>query len=190
MHCEGFIQCWGQRTRLVAFPLHMHTWQLHVFGYLVRTQWCYSRSGIYTRIQFRYLLSLVKTVYLHVAGPLALAKESLEVDSEPFFVLNSDVICNYPFEEMLKFHKAHGKEGTIVVRILWKLSQILICTLMKRDTYTYMYRYMSVVVYSATSIIRPRSIIQYLDCWDLLETSIHTSTHAQIPNDLLGCGDH
>ena len=49
------------------------------------------------------------------AGPLALAKESLEVDPEPFFVLNSDVICNYPFEEMLKFHKAHGKEGTIVV---------------------------------------------------------------------------
>lgn len=52
---------------------------------------------------------------VHVAGPLALAKESLEVDSEPFFVLNSDVICNYPFEEMLTFHKAHGKEGTIVV---------------------------------------------------------------------------
>ena len=58
--------------------------------------------------------------HLHVAGPLALAKESLEVDSEPFFVLNSDVICNYPFEEMLKFHKAHGKEGTIVVR-MWEL---------------------------------------------------------------------
>ena len=56
-----------------------------------------------------------------VAGPLALARESLEVDSEPFFVLNSDVICNYPFEEMLKFHKAHRKEGTIVVS-LWEMS--------------------------------------------------------------------
>ena len=53
----------------------------------------------------------------YTAGPLALARESLEVDFEPFFVLNSDVICNYPFEEMLKFHKAHGKEGTIVVRM-------------------------------------------------------------------------
>ena len=54
---------------------------------------------------------------LSVAGPLALAKKSLEVDPEPFFVLNSDVICNYPFEQMLKFHKAHGKEGTIVVSL-------------------------------------------------------------------------
>ena len=44
-----------------------------------------------------------------------MAKKSIEVDAKPFFVLNSDVICNYPFEEMLKFHKAHGKEGTIVV---------------------------------------------------------------------------
>ena len=59
-----------------------------------------------------YLISVCSIV---IAGPLALAKESLEVDDEPFFVLNSDVICNYPFEEMLKFHKAHGKEGTIVV---------------------------------------------------------------------------
>lgn len=61
------------------------------------------------------MLSIIIIVVTHTAGPLALAKESLEVDTEPFFVLNSDVICNYPFEEMLKFHKAHGKEGTIVV---------------------------------------------------------------------------
>ena len=50
------------------------------------------------------------------AGPLALAREMLTVDSEPFFVLNSDVICNYPFKAMLELHKKHGKEGTIVVR--------------------------------------------------------------------------
>lgn len=50
-----------------------------------------------------------------VAGPLALARDYLSVDDEPFFVLNSDVICNYPFEELLKFHKSHGREGTIVV---------------------------------------------------------------------------
>ncbi|XP_065828878.1 mannose-1-phosphate guanyltransferase beta-A-like [Oscarella lobularis] len=52
---------------------------------------------------------------LGTAGPLALAKDELSVDSEPFFVLNSDVICDYPFEDMVKFHKSHGKEGTIMV---------------------------------------------------------------------------
>ncbi|XP_035676940.1 mannose-1-phosphate guanyltransferase beta-A-like isoform X1 [Branchiostoma floridae] len=52
---------------------------------------------------------------LGTAGPLALAREILAGDEEPFFVLNSDVICDFPFEEMLKFHKSHGKEGTIVV---------------------------------------------------------------------------
>jgi mannose-1-phosphate guanylyltransferase len=49
------------------------------------------------------------------AGPLALAKEHLTKDEEPFFVLNSDVICDFPFKQMLQFHKHHGKEGTIVV---------------------------------------------------------------------------
>ena len=49
------------------------------------------------------------------AGPLALARKFLEADDEPFFVLNSDVICCYPFEELVKFHKSHGKEGTLMV---------------------------------------------------------------------------
>ena len=52
---------------------------------------------------------------LFIAGPLALARSYLDADSEPFFVLNSDVICDYPFKDLLKFHKNHGKEGTIVV---------------------------------------------------------------------------
>lgn len=46
---------------------------------------------------------------------MALARSLLTVDEEPFFVLNSDIICNFPFKEMVQFHKAHGKEGTIVV---------------------------------------------------------------------------
>ncbi|KAI8928528.1 nucleotide-diphospho-sugar transferase [Entophlyctis helioformis] len=49
------------------------------------------------------------------AGPLALAEEILGKDDSPFFVLNSDVICDFPFEEMLAFHTAHGGEGTIMV---------------------------------------------------------------------------
>ena len=51
----------------------------------------------------------------YLAGPLALARDHLTVDEEPFFVLNSDVVCDFPFKDMLKFHKDHGKEGTIVV---------------------------------------------------------------------------
>lgn len=52
---------------------------------------------------------------LGTAGPLALAREILGTSSEPFFVLNSDIICDFPFKEMYEFHKNHGKEGTIVV---------------------------------------------------------------------------
>ena len=53
-------------------------------------------------------------VYI-AAGPLALARDILTADNEPFFVLNSDIICAFPFKEMAQFHKHHGKEGTIVV---------------------------------------------------------------------------
>lgn len=52
---------------------------------------------------------------LGTAGPLALAKEVLGSEPEPFFVLNSDITCEYPLSELLAFHKAHGKEGTIMV---------------------------------------------------------------------------
>lgn len=56
-----------------------------------------------------------ETEPLGTAGPLALAKELLLKSPEPFFVLNSDVICDFPFQELEKFHRSHGKEGTIVV---------------------------------------------------------------------------
>ncbi len=52
---------------------------------------------------------------LGTAGPLKLAEKILGKDDSPFFVLNSDVICEYPFEELAQFHKKHGQEGTIVV---------------------------------------------------------------------------
>ena len=57
----------------------------------------------------------VETEALGTAGPLALAQSILGKDDEPFFVLNSDVICEFPFENLLKFHKTHGNEGTILV---------------------------------------------------------------------------
>ncbi|KAI8326053.1 mannose-1-phosphate guanyltransferase [Martensiomyces pterosporus] len=51
---------------------------------------------------------------LGTAGPLALAREILGKDESPFFVLNADVTCDYPFEAMRDFHFAHGNEGTIL----------------------------------------------------------------------------
>jgi mannose-1-phosphate guanylyltransferase len=55
-----------------------------------------------------------ETEPLGTAGPLALARELMK-SSEDFFVLNSDITCEFPLESLLKFHRAHGKEGTIMV---------------------------------------------------------------------------
>lgn len=63
------------------------------------------------------LLDSLFPILVFAAGPLALAHELFADSSEPFFVLNSDVICEFPFQEMVRFHKHHGKEGTIVVSI-------------------------------------------------------------------------
>ncbi|KAK5835496.1 hypothetical protein PVK06_011186 [Gossypium arboreum] len=57
-----------------------------------------------------------ETEPLGTAGPLGLARDKLiDGSGEPFFVLNSDVISEYPFKEMIEFHKAHGGEVSIVV---------------------------------------------------------------------------
>ncbi|KAK7991850.1 mannose-1-phosphate guanyltransferase [Apiospora sp. TS-2023a] len=52
---------------------------------------------------------------LGTAGPLKLAEDILGKDDEPFFVLNSDVTCEFPFQKLVDFHRAHGDEGTICV---------------------------------------------------------------------------
>lgn len=52
---------------------------------------------------------------LGTAGPLALAKKYLTETDDSFFLLNSDVICEFPFEDMMAFHKKHNCEGTIMV---------------------------------------------------------------------------
>lgn len=58
---------------------------------------------------------------LGTAGPIGLAKHILTQTNEPFFVFNSDVVCPFPLEKMLEYHrsrvKAGGKaaEGTILV---------------------------------------------------------------------------
>ncbi|SGY20695.1 BQ5605_C016g08128 [Microbotryum silenes-dioicae] len=57
----------------------------------------------------------VETEPLGTAGPLALASQILGQDDAPFFVLNSDCTCEFPFKELHAFHVAHGGEGTIMV---------------------------------------------------------------------------
>jgi len=71
--------------------------------------------------QHKKLLGGVTVTYslekepLGTAGPLALAREKLLADGDPFFVLNSDITCDFPLAEMLAFHRKHGHEGTILV---------------------------------------------------------------------------
>ena len=47
------------------------------------------------------------------AGPLSLAAKYLS-SCDYFFVLNSDVVCEFPFAELIQFHSKHGREGTIL----------------------------------------------------------------------------
>ncbi|XP_024364271.1 mannose-1-phosphate guanylyltransferase 1 [Physcomitrium patens] len=57
-----------------------------------------------------------ETEPMGTAGPLALARDKLDDGSgESFFVLNSDVISEYPLRQMIDFHKKHGGEATIMV---------------------------------------------------------------------------
>lgn len=61
------------------------------------------------------ILFSYESEHLGTAGPLAQAAPLLGDDDEPFFVLNSDIICSFPFTKMIDFHKTHGHEGTMVV---------------------------------------------------------------------------
>jgi len=54
---------------------------------------------------------------LGTAGPIRLAKDIILKDNadDLLFVFNSDVICHYPLDKMVEFHKSHKKQGTIMV---------------------------------------------------------------------------
>eukprot|EP00798_Chlamydomonas_sp_ICE-L_P031695 gene31695-6898_t len=62
-----------------------------------------------------------ETEPMGTAGPLALARQILDNrEGKPFFVLNSDIICDdviceYPLKDMLEFHVARSAETTILV---------------------------------------------------------------------------
>ena len=96
-----------------------------------------------------------ETEPLGTAGPLALARDKLiDGSGEPFFVLNSDVISEYPLREMIEFHKAHGGEASIMVTkvslsfVSWipvpfRHLQIFIRSLLMKNYLVCRYRWMS-----------------------------------------------
>lgn len=59
----------------------------------------------------------LESVPLGTAGPIRLAKDLILKDNPSglLFVFNSDVICHYPLDKMVDYHKSHGGEGTIMV---------------------------------------------------------------------------
>ncbi|CAN8273406.1 unnamed protein product [Cochlearia groenlandica] len=76
-----------------------------------------------------------ETEPLGTAGPLALARDNLiDESNQPFFVLNSDVICEYPLLEMIEFHKAHGAEASIMVTKVDDPSKYGVVVMDKEDT--------------------------------------------------------
>jgi len=51
---------------------------------------------------------------LGTAGPIAYARDFLKT-SQPFFVINSDVMCSFPLKDLVAFHARHGREGSMLV---------------------------------------------------------------------------
>lgn len=58
------------------------------------------------------IIPSVEKVPMGTAGPIVLAKEYL--DGHRFFMVNSDIICNYKFDKFLSFHMNHDSEGSIL----------------------------------------------------------------------------
>lgn len=72
----------------------------------------------------KYNISIVcsvETEPLNTGGPIKLAEkylrssESSDTKNKMFFVLNSDVICDYPFTKMIEFHRSKEADITVLV---------------------------------------------------------------------------
>ncbi|MCP9263545.1 Mannose-1-phosphate guanyltransferase [Dirofilaria immitis] len=65
---------------------------------------------------------------LGTAGALLLMKNLLiDENDKPFLVLNSDIICNFPFRQMIDYHLSHQHEGTIAVTKATEPSKYGVC---------------------------------------------------------------
>lgn len=72
------------------------------------------------RLEEEYKIKItcsLEDVPMGTAGPIRPAKDLILKDNPSglLFVFNSDVICHFPLDKMVDYHKAHGGEGTIMV---------------------------------------------------------------------------
>lgn len=76
-------------------------------------------QSILTELENTYKIKISiskEEIPLGTAGPIGLAKKYLETTGgNEIFVFNSDVTCAFPLQQMLDFHRKHGKEGTLAV---------------------------------------------------------------------------
>ncbi|KAK9123878.1 hypothetical protein Sjap_013480 [Stephania japonica] len=56
-----------------------------------------------------------ETEPLGTSESISFGRDKRLMNRRSIFVLNSDVICEYPLEQMIQFHKAHGGEASIMV---------------------------------------------------------------------------
>ena len=71
-----------------------------------------------TRIQYKIKITCsLESEPMGTAGPIRLAEKIIKENNTEglFFVFNSDVICEYPLDKLIQYHKNHGKQGTIIV---------------------------------------------------------------------------
>jgi mannose-1-phosphate guanylyltransferase len=59
------------------------------------------------------LIPILEERPMGTAGCLSLAKDYIKGFEKPFFMLNADIICNFPFDQLLSYHLKHGGEATI-----------------------------------------------------------------------------
>ena len=61
---------------------------------------------------------LIEKEPMGTAGPIGLAKERLLEDNKDdlFFVINSDIVCQYDLKIMLEKHRSHSGLATLCVK--------------------------------------------------------------------------
>lgn len=68
----------------------------------------------------------MENVSLGIAKALFLANNLLK-NEELFLVLNSNIICNFPFQQMINYHICHQHEGTIAITKVIEPSKYDVC---------------------------------------------------------------
>jgi len=68
------------------------------------------------KLKMRIIIS-EESSHLGTAGPLALAKELLLAGTkDTFFLINCDVLCEFPLANLYHFHKSRKAEVTLLIK--------------------------------------------------------------------------